>query len=151
MNEPELIVEPATPADLSAVLELLARVELPAEGVAEFIESFIVARDAAAGGRIVGCVGLERHGETALLRSAAVAPEAQGTGLGLCLTAALLDRARAAGVREVVLLTTTARDFFARKFDFAEAPRADYDARLAASPEWRLLRCASAVCMKLEL
>ncbi|MDQ1611388.1 MAG: hypothetical protein QOG00_1319 [Pyrinomonadaceae bacterium] len=29
--------------------------------------------------------------------------------------------------------------------------RVHYDARLAASTEWRLPLCASAVCMKLEL
>ena len=145
----DFVIEPATPADLEAVQALLMSVELPRAGVAAFLENFLVARDGA--GRIIGCVGLERHGETGLLRSAAVAPQAQGTGLGLRLTAALLERARDAGVREVVLLTTTARDFFAHKFGFSEAPRAVYDGQLAASPEWRLPRCASAVCMKLNL
>ncbi|HVG28984.1 MAG TPA: hypothetical protein VM864_04615 [Pyrinomonadaceae bacterium] len=61
------------------------------------------------------------------------------------------SNARDEGVREIALLTTTARDFFARKFGFAEAARADYEDRLAASPEWRLPRCSSAAFMRLGL
>ncbi|MCA1630059.1 MAG: GNAT family N-acetyltransferase, partial [Acidobacteria bacterium] len=96
-------------------------------------------------------VGAERHGEVALLRSAAVAPDLRRSGLGSRLTAALIERARAEGAGEIALLTTTARDFFARKFGFAEAARADYEGRLAASPEWRLPRCSSAAFMRLSL
>ena len=144
-----LTVERAAAADLPGLLSLLDSVGLPHEGVAEHLSGFIVAREAA--GRIVGCIGMERHGPVALLRSAAVAPEAQGAGLGRRLTAALLEQARADGVGEVLLLTTTARDFFASKFGFAEAARADYESQLADSPEWRLPRCSSAVLMRLDL
>jgi amino-acid N-acetyltransferase len=137
------------PADLDELLALLAAVNLPPDGVADFLAGFLVARDA--GGRLVGCVGLERYGNVGLLRSAAVAPALQRTGLGARLVAALLAGARADGVREVALLTATARDFFARRFGFMEAKRADYEAQLVASPEWRLPRCASAVLMRLTL
>jgi amino-acid N-acetyltransferase len=142
-------IERAAAADLPELLSLLDSVQLPREGVAEHLPDFLVARDAA--GRVVGCVGMERHGPVALLRSAAVAPDVQGAGLGRRLTAALLELARAEGVTEVVLLTTTARDFFAGKFGFREAARTDYDARLAGSPEWRLPRCSSAAFMRLDL
>lgn len=142
-------IERATAADLPRLLSLLDSVRLPREGVAEHLSGFLIARGAS--GRVEGCVGMERHGPVALLRSAAVAPALQGTGLGRRLTAALLELARAEGVTEVVLLTTTARDFFAEKFGFREAARADYDARLAGSPEWNLPRCSSAVFMRLDL
>ena len=142
-------IERAAAADLPELLSLLDSTGLPREGVAEYLPGFLVARDEA--GRLTGCVGMERHGPVALLRSAAVAPDVQGTGLGRRLTAALLELARAEGVAEVLLLTTTAREFFADKFGFREAARADYDARLAASPEWRLPRCSSAVLMRLDL
>lgn len=147
--EQTLTIERAAAADLPGLLSLLDSAGLPREGVAEHLSGFLVAREA--GGRVTGCVGMERHGQLALLRSAAVAPDVRGAGLGRCLTAALLDLARAEGVAEVVLLTTTARDFFADKFGFREAARADYDARLAGSPEWRLPRCSSAVLMRLDL
>lgn len=149
VTEQTLTIERAAAADLPGLLSLLDSVNLPREGVAEHLSNFLVAREAA--GRIAGCVGMEQHGAVALLRSAAVAPELQGTGLGSCLTAALLKLARAEGVAEVVLLTTTARKFFADKFGFREAARSDYDARLAGSPEWNLPRCSSAVFMRLEL
>jgi amino-acid N-acetyltransferase len=142
-------IERAATADLPELLSLLDSVQLPREGVAEHLSGFLVARDTK--GRVTGCVGMERHGEIALLRSAAVAPDLQGTGLGQRLTAALLELARAEGVSEVVLLTTTARKFFAAKFGFSEAARADYDTQLADSPEWRLPRCSSAVLMRLDL
>ena len=149
MTEAEIIIEQATPADLAELLKLLASVQLPAEGVAEELEHFLVACNKT--GQVVGCIGLERHGELGLLRSAAVNREMQGTGLGSRLTAALLARARAAGLQEIVLLTNTARDFLAHKFGFTEIDRAGYDARLAASTEWQLPRCATAVLMKLTL
>lgn len=139
----------AARADLSELLALLGSVNLPHEGVEEHLDGFMVARDAK--GRLVGCVGVERHGGVGLLRSAAVAPDAQGTGLGVRLTSALLDAARAEGLEEVVLLTTTARDFFGRKFGFEVAGRDGYAEALARSPEWNLPRCSSAVLMRLHL
>jgi N-acetylglutamate synthase-like GNAT family acetyltransferase len=139
----------ATRADLPELLALLSVLDLPHEGVGEYLDGFMVARDAE--GRVAGCVGLERHGSVGLLRSAAVAPAEQGSGLGLRLTSALLEEARADGVGEVVLLTTTARNFFGRKFGFEEAGRDDYSEALARSPEWNLPRCTSAVLMRLRL
>ena len=149
MSSLNISIAPASPADLEEMLALLAAVGLPPDGVAEYLDGFLVARDGA--GRLLGCIGMERYGRLGLLRSAAVAPDLQRSGLGSRLTAALLDRAAAAGVEEIALLTTTARDFFARKFGFAEAERADYEGRLGLSPEWGLPRCSSAVLMVREV
>lgn len=145
----EVKVSEASAADLGEILSLLSAVDLPHEGVAEHLGGFLVARGG--NGRLVGTVGVERHGSTGLLRSAAVAPDTQGTGLGSCLTSAALKRAAGEGVEKVVLLTTTARDFFGRRFGFAVADRADFDEQLACSAEWGLPRCSSAVCMSLDL
>jgi amino-acid N-acetyltransferase len=96
--------------DLAAVLGLLAATGLPAAGVADHFGSFFVADE---GGRIVASAGVELHGETALLRSLAVAADARGAGLG----AAMLRRALAeAHERASVLyaLTTTAASYLAR-------------------------------------
>lgn len=149
MSVEDVSVRQAMPADLEEVLALLAYVNLPLEGVADHLGKFLLARDAA--GRLVGCVGLERHGRLGLLRSAAVAPELRGSGLGSAMTKELLKRAAAEGIEEVALLTTTAREFFAGRFGFEEASRASYAERLADSPEWNLPRCSSAVFMRLNL
>jgi len=63
----------------------------------------------------------------------------------------VLKRAAGEGVTEVVLLTTTAKEYFQIKFGFNEARRSGYEKRLANSPEWNLPRCSSAVFMTLKL
>ena len=149
MNCEDITITDATPDDLQAILDLLSQVQLPHDGVAENISSFLLARDESL--RLVATIGLERHGNTALLRSAAVAPEYQGCGIGSRLTENLLELAKNDGVERVVLLTSTASEFFARRFGFCEASRTVFDKELAASSEWTLPRCSSAVCMSLDL
>src|SRR5215471_16725817 len=149
MTEQVVTIENASPTCLDDVLDILSQVNLPHDGVKEHISGFLIARSG--GGKILGCVGLERHGEIGLLRSAAVLSEYQGQWIGNKLVRELLTRATSEGVTEVVLLTTTARDYFQNKFGFKEAKRSSYDERLANSPEWNLPRCSSAVFMTLEL
>ncbi len=142
-------IRPAHDSDFTEVAALLRAVELPLEGVPEHFSEFLVAR--ADAGELLGCVGQERYGDVTLLRSLAVNPAQQGNGLGRELTLELLSAARAKGVGEVVLLTTTASDFFQRHFGFTPTERARYDAVLAVSQEWQLPHCASAVCLVLPL
>ena len=149
MNCENLSITDASSDDLREILELLSQVQLPHDGVAENVRTFLVARDESS--RLIATIGLERHGNTALLRSAAVASEYQGCGVGSRLTEQLLQRATNEGVERVVLLTSTASEFFARRFGFCETSRTDFDTELAASSEWNLPRCSTAVCMSLEL
>ena len=149
MNCENITITDASSADLRDILDLLSQVQLPHDGVVETLSGFLVARDESS--RLIATIGLEHHGDTALLRSAAVAPEYQGCGIGSRLTEKLLERATGEGVERVVLLTTTASDFFARRFGFCEASRTVFDTELAGSSEWNLPRCSSAVCMSLDL
>jgi len=148
MNCENIAITNASANDLQAILDLLSLVQLPHDGVAENLSDFLVARDRS---RLIATIGIERHGDTALLRSAAVAPDYQGCGIGSRLTENLLERAASDGLERVVLLTTTASDFFARRFGFCETSRTAFDKDLAASSEWNLPRCSSAVCMSLDL
>jgi amino-acid N-acetyltransferase len=147
MNCENITITDASADDLGDVLNLLSLVQLPHDGVAENVSGFLLARDESA--RLLATIGLERHGNTALLRSAAVAPDCQGCGIGSHLTEQLLERASKAGVERVVLLTSTASEFFARRFGFCETSRTAFDQDLAGSSEWNLPRCSSAVCMSL--
>lgn len=149
MQTDSTVIRKAERADLDELLALLTRVDLPHDGVAEHLQTFFVAQDQT--GQLIGSAGLERYGNWGLLRSVAVAPEYQHTGLGSKMTATLLDYAAQQGIADVVLLTTTARDFFANRFGFKEACREDFNERLAQSPEWGLPRCSSAACMHCEL
>jgi N-acetylglutamate synthase-like GNAT family acetyltransferase len=149
MESPQVMISKAEDSALEEILSLLNSVDLPPDGVAEYLDGFLVARDDT--GRLVGCAGMERHGRLGLLRSVAVTSELQQSGLGTRLTEAILQLASRQGLTEALLLTTTARDFFEKKFGFAAAVREDYDERLAQSPEWRLPRCSSAVLMRVDI
>ena len=149
MNCDNITITDASRDDLRDVLDLLSVVQLPHDGVAENVAGFLVARDESS--RLVATIGMERHGVTGLLRSAAVAPEYQGCGIGSRLTENLLERATKSGVERVVLLTPTAGEFFARRFGFCETSRTAFDSELTASSEWNLPRCSSAVCMSRDL
>ena len=149
MNCDNITITDASSDDLRDVLDLLSLVQLPPDGVAENLDAFLVARDESS--RLIATIGLERHGNTGLLRSAAVAPEYQGCGIGSQLTESLLEGATNKGVERVVLLTTTAKEFFGRRFGFCECSRTVFDRELAESSEWTLPRCSSAVCMSLDL
>ncbi len=107
-----LHAEPARPRDLSAALDLLRRSELAQHDVAERWGHYFVVRED--DGRVVAVAGLEVHGEHGLLRSVAVDPDYRGQGLAALLVTAALERARLLELHEVYLLTTTARDYFAR-------------------------------------
>lgn len=136
-------------ADYAEVLALLRKFNLPPDGVQEHFNEFFVARDEA--GELAGCVGQERYGDLALLRSLAVTPGQQGNGLGRELTLEVLSDARAKGVTEIVLLTNTAAAFFQRHFGFEPVERGLYDEVLADSVEWKIPCCSSAVCLSLKL
>lgn len=59
----------AQESDLPAVLGLLGRAQLPTAGVGDTPSHYVMAES---GGQLVGVVGLEVYGESALLRSAVV-------------------------------------------------------------------------------
>ena len=88
-----------------------AEAELPIDGVADWLDRFWVAEHQ---GHVVGVAGMERYGDSGLLRSVGVAREWRGTGVGRTLVERVLDEGRAAGVRDVYLLTTTAEHYFPR-------------------------------------
>ncbi len=125
-------VERATPADVPAVLSLLAQADLPSEGAAEAVERGVVAREA--DGRIVGAAGLERYGEAGLLRSVVVTADRRGDGLGRRLVEAVEAVARADGLRELYLFTETAIDWFPR-LGYQPVIRAEAEAAVGASIE----------------
>lgn len=140
-------MRPATARDAPAVHILLRQAALPTAGVPDDLAHFFVAeRD----GAVIGTIGLESYGDAVLLRSAAVAAEARGTGVGEQLVRTLLAHARGLHVRHVILLTTTAERWFPR-FGFARIARADVPAALHASAEFQGACPASATVMQLAL
>ena len=137
----------AVPADRDTVGALLRDLELPTDGVTDWLDRFWVGEHE---GAIVGVAGMERYGDAGLLRSVAVAPEWRGSGIGRALVDRVLEEGRAAGVQEVFLLTTTAERYFPR-LGFACVDRARVPAGVRTSAEFTGACPASAVVMRREM
>lgn len=137
----------ATSADLPALLELLGQSALPTAGLADHLDTTLVAHEA---GHVVGSAALELYGTTALLRSLAVAPGLRGRGLGQELTRHALALARRRKIRTVYLLTETAGGFFPR-FGFRAISRDAVDPAVQRSVEFTSACPTSALAMAAEL
>ncbi len=123
----------ATLEDLNAILGLLEVSDLPTDGVENHLEHFVLEFD---GDQLIGCAGLEIHGEAGLLRSVAVAVDHRSTGLGTRLTNAVLEVARSRHLSSLSLLTTTAESYFLR-FGFERTERSRLPHSLHASAEFQ--------------
>lgn len=144
-----MTIETFKPSDRPDVVNLLTSSGLPIEGVEEAFENFFIARDET--GRLTACAGFEKHSDVGLLRSVAVAENMRGTSLGINIVEAVLQAAKKENLAEIVLLTTTAKDFFENKLGFEAVERSGYEKVLEDSVEWNLPRCSSAVVMRKEL
>ena len=134
-------------SDWESIAALLQSAALPLDGAREHLDGFVLA---VRGESLVGCAGLERRPRTGLLRSVAVEESERGSGLGQALVGRVLDQARGMGMRQVVLLTETARDYFP-KFGFRESTRAQAPVEALESLEFKTACGESAVVMILDL
>jgi len=107
-------------------------------------QRLLVARE---GEELVGCIGLEVHGASGLLRSFAVAPAWRRRGLGAALQAAALEMARAAGLQDLYILTTTVRERALRD-GFEDVARERVPGSIRAGTQFQGLCPASAACMR---
>jgi len=147
IGEMEAIVRDARPEDLQRVLNLLQEASLPTLGVSEHFHGVLVAEQE---GAVIGAIGLEGYGDTALLRSAVVEPGKRNLGVGSKLYAALIERARTRGVRRLLLLTNTAEKYFERK-GFRTVDQKSVTGPVTASVEFTGACPSHAVCMELLL
>ena len=136
-----------TASDLPEIRTLLAAAQLPFHDVEPGRQDFVVAT---AGATLVGCVALERFGDAALLRSLVVVPDRRGAGLGRALYEHIVARARAQGLRRLLLLTTSAAPFFRRR-GFQPVERAAVPAAMAASAQFAGLCPSTAACLAQSL
>ena len=144
-----LLMQPqrATGADWPAIRDLLVRVNLPLEGAEAAFETGLVAvKD----DRVVGCAAIETYERSALLRSVAVAPRLQGSGVGTSLVHAAEALARQSGAAEMILLTETAEPWF-RWLGYARVDRDTVPADVASSVEFVTACSESAIAMRRSL
>ncbi|MCU0395124.1 MAG: arsenic resistance N-acetyltransferase ArsN2 [Chitinophagaceae bacterium] len=92
------------------VREMLDAVKLPVDDISGNTKLFMLTRK----GRVIGTGGLEMLGEVALMRSVSTDENLRGQGLGKYVVDELEQAASRAGVKSLYLVTTSAREFFAR-------------------------------------
>jgi len=137
----------ATSSDIAQIRQLLDASGLPSVDFHKHLDHFIVAAEK---GVIIGVVGLEVHGSSALLRSLAVREQNRRTGLGRGLSTAILAYAESIGIHELALLTTTAEGFFATQ-GFIKVSREEIPAFVKQTEEFRKYCSSTAVCMRKEM
>lgn len=143
----EIAYRPGTEGDIAAIEQLLRASGLPTQDLTQAKPVFDVA---IAGGALVGCVGLEVFGSSALLRSLAVESSTRNRGVARNLVRLALDRAVAAGASELLLLTTTAKAAFIR-LGFEPVPRDSAPHEIRASTQLSSVCPSSAVLMRRRL
>jgi len=131
---PLVMVRRARRSDLPAMMELLDRYArrgllLPRtpEQVRRQLADFVVAVDVTG---VIGCAGLRRYpGGMAEIVGLAVDERSQGRGVGRHLIDALLDEARALGLRRVFALTL--QDGFFHRLGFRTTSVAEFPEKIA--------------------
>jgi len=133
------------PRDLTDVLALLQRSDLPTSDLADANPNDFRVIELA--GALAGCVAVETHGTHGLLRSLAVDASSRGTGLGMQLVEVAEALARQRELASLVLLTETAESFFER-LGYVQMERAKAPAVIQKSSEFSsVCCCTSAVAM----
>lgn len=100
--------------------------------------------------KLVGVIGLEVFGPTALLRSLAAAPAQRKHGLGKSLVEFAEVYAAKHGIESLYLLTTTAGDFFS-KLGYANTAREDAPSTIKATSQFSSLCPTSSIFMNKHL
>lgn len=131
----------------ASVEELLKATQLPTDDLQDKdyqqgIQLFTLELDE----QTVGVVGLELHGNSALVRSLAVAESERGQGLGVLLLKHAEAAAQILGIQELYLLTTTAVDFFQR-LGYEAVDRSTAPPSIAKSKQFAGICPASATFM----
>jgi amino-acid N-acetyltransferase len=143
-----VVIRGGRPEDLPAVRRLLAREELPLDGVDGVLQLIVAATTP--DGSIVGSAAFEEYAGGILLRSVVVEEQHRRERLGQRLISEALDLASRRGHRAAYLLTTTAANFFPR-FGFTPIDRADVPADVRQSIEFTSACPESATVMRVEL
>ncbi len=94
--------------------------------------------------------GFVKLGNAGLVRSLVVAGAARGRGVGSSVLRGLIAEARALGITDLWLLTTTAEPFFV-KHGFQPAAREQAPGEVAQTAQFKDLCPSSAVLMRRDL
>jgi N-acetylglutamate synthase-like GNAT family acetyltransferase len=144
MPSPQPAIRLGNVADVAAVAALLKAAGLPTDDLTRAPDLHLWVLEAE--GDVVGAIGIELFGASALLRSLVIASAYQRRGLGQQLVAQLEQVVQDKGVEQLILLTETAESFF-RRIGYEIIDRRYVPEEVKQSAEFRSLCPVSAVCM----
>ena len=150
----EFKIARAKKSDRGAIVALLQMTGLPPDGIEPHLETFFVIKHPEAGTgtepeSLIGSIGLEVYGKSALLRCFAVHPDFRGIGIGTRLVKRTIETAKDMGITRLFLLTDTAEEYFKKK-GFAVVTRNQVPEDIKQSIEFTTL-CTSAPSMMSEI
>jgi amino-acid N-acetyltransferase len=142
-NTSQVIIREAINDDLKAIKSLLDSASLPSSDIEKHLSNFFVLKNE---GDIIGTIGMELYGDTALLRSLAVKKDYQNKGYGQRLYQTLISKVKKMDVMNIYLLTETAVGFFSKE-GFQEIRRELVPPAIKQTYEYSTLCPEGAVCM----
>lgn len=137
----------ATIHDYTGIQNILSASGLPTDGVEENLPYFLVAVEVS---EVVGVVGMEWSGTSAMLRSLAVSTNRRKSGIASALVDRALEEVRKAGGNSVYLLTNTAERYMKRR-GFRVIKRSEIPGVLLEKSALHSTCPSSSTCMQLEL
>jgi arsenate reductase (thioredoxin) len=132
--------------NLSKAIALLKSCGLPTEDITEATKLFV----ATEGNDIIGTIAIELYDNLGLLRSLAVNNTYRSKGVGKNLVAFIEAFARNNNIKELLLLTTTASEFFSG-LSYQQLKREDTPTAIKQSTEFTSTCPSSAIVMKKSL
>lgn len=132
---------------IPTIEKILRKEKLPYQDVnTENIEFYMAFSNA----DFVGIVGLERFVGVALLRSMVVFDNFRNKGFGRRIVNQILEEATSKSIKEIFILTTTAKNFF-EHLGFEVIERENVPNEIKSTTEFTSLCPASATCMQINL
>jgi amino-acid N-acetyltransferase len=134
--------------DFSKVKKLLQECNLPTSDITNdhMKHFFHYSED----GELKGVIGIEPYSDIALLRSLAVHPAAQKSGIGQGLVTFVEEHSRQNGIGKLFLLTTTAELFFTR-MGYSVCQRSEAPESIKGSAEFSSICPSSSIFMAKRL
>ncbi len=141
-------VMPAEPDDLLGLIRLLEEVELEVPDLADHLHEYIVLRS---GRKIAGCIGVELHGQVALLKDLALLPERRGEGLSWLLAEAGVRAAARRGVKALYMFGVPETLKTGQMLGFAVVECTDMDEDVRRSRTVSRAWYSKGTCLRLDL
>jgi amino-acid N-acetyltransferase len=137
----------ATGTDLEQATLLIEASGLPTVDINQSNQKIYILKE---DNKIIATSCLEIYDQEAILRSFAVEETRRNTGIGTFIYKETLKEAKKHGLRKLILLTTTAENYF-KKQGWKVTQRENISEQIKHSTEFNSVCPSTAVCMYLDL